>query len=146
LKDGSETVGKEVKRIGTCSWERNFGILISICLEWGDRVDDELLRGIEEMESEVDELLRLRELESVGRWERGERERVLIELRSKLRFEILLELESESVGKVSKVDLIVERKEEEGSDWEGKWRKSREGVDSFENLIDSGEKTSWRRR
>jgi len=52
-----------VKRIGTCSWERNFGILISICLEWGDRVDDELLREIEEMESEVDELLRLRELE-----------------------------------------------------------------------------------
>ena len=63
MKDGSETVGKEVKRIGTCSWERNFGILISICLEWGDRVDDELLREIEEMESEVDELLRLRELE-----------------------------------------------------------------------------------
>jgi len=63
-----------------------------------------------------------------------------------MRFEILLELVSESLGKVSKVDLIVERKEKEDSDCEGKWRKSRERVDSFENLIDSGEKTSWRRR
>ena len=38
----------------------------------------------------------------------------MIELRSKMRFEILLELESESLGKVSMGDLIVVTKEGEG--------------------------------
>lgn len=117
-------MGVEGKKILKCSWERNFSILILIwiCLELVDRVVDVLLREIEGMGNEVEELLLLRSRSrEVERVERSVLRRVLVESNSKSRLSqlwIVLPLVPESGKKVSKGDWVELRRRKGEEDCE----------------------------